>query len=125
MSGTAAGSPDDLFSVAGRTVIVTGGTRGLGRAMATGFAQRGAQVVITGLDPDHVSALAVQLPEGGKDRGRRGEELCLDPQLAGGQAQHILQPPGLIAVAVQRPADGEDEIGGVGGEVFGNGLGHD
>lgn len=37
-----------LFDLTGRTAIVTGGTRGLGRAMAGGLARAGAEVVITG-----------------------------------------------------------------------------
>lgn len=39
---------DALFSVAGQVVLVSGASRGIGRALAEGFAQRGATVVITG-----------------------------------------------------------------------------
>jgi gluconate 5-dehydrogenase len=39
---------DPLFRVADQVVLVSGGTRGIGRALAMGFAVRGAQVVITG-----------------------------------------------------------------------------
>src|SRR5688572_25583084 len=39
---------DKLFSVEGQVVLVSGGSRGIGRGIAVGFAQRGATVVITG-----------------------------------------------------------------------------
>jgi gluconate 5-dehydrogenase len=39
---------DKLFSVKDQVVLVSGGSRGIGRALAAGFAARGAQVVIGG-----------------------------------------------------------------------------
>ncbi len=41
---------DDLFSVQDQVVLVSGGSRGIGYAIAAGFASRGAQVWITGRD---------------------------------------------------------------------------
>jgi 3-oxoacyl-[acyl-carrier protein] reductase len=37
-------------SISGRSVLVTGGTKGIGKGLAAGFAAEGAQVVITGRD---------------------------------------------------------------------------
>jgi gluconate 5-dehydrogenase len=39
---------DPLFSVAEQVVLVSGASRGIGRAIAQGFSQRGARVIITG-----------------------------------------------------------------------------
>jgi gluconate 5-dehydrogenase len=45
---------DALFDVAGRVALVTGSSRGIGRALAGGLAAAGAAVVLNGRDPDAV-----------------------------------------------------------------------
>ena len=37
---------DPLFDFTGKVVLITGGSRGLGREMALAFAERGADLVI-------------------------------------------------------------------------------
>lgn len=49
------------MSVEGLRVVVTGSTRGLGRAFAADLIARGAQVVINGVDPDRCAAVASEL----------------------------------------------------------------
>jgi 3-oxoacyl-[acyl-carrier protein] reductase len=58
-------------SIAGRAVVVTGGTRGIGKGIAGVFARNGARVLITGRDSDaaiaavdelNAQALAVEEP---------------------------------------------------------------
>ena len=48
-------------TLAGQTAIVTGGARGIGRAIATRFAQDGADVLIADLDEATGEATAAEL----------------------------------------------------------------
>ena len=51
----------DMFSLAGRTALVTGSSRGIGRTLARGLARAGAAVVINARTPDRVEATVSEL----------------------------------------------------------------
>ena len=52
----------ELFSLADRVALVTGASRGLGRAMAVGLAQAGADVIChgTSIDGTHDTVLEIR-----------------------------------------------------------------
>lgn len=50
-----------LFDVAGKTVVVTGGSRGIGRMIAQGFVQAGATVVISARKAEACEKAAAEL----------------------------------------------------------------
>jgi 3-oxoacyl-[acyl-carrier protein] reductase len=54
-------------SIAGRAVVVTGATRGIGKGIARVFASSGARVVITGRDADAAKATVAELSADGAD----------------------------------------------------------
>lgn len=55
---------DKLFSVEGQVVLVPGGSRGIGRALAEGFAERDAQVIIAGREADTIARTAKEISKG-------------------------------------------------------------
>lgn len=55
---------DALFSVEDLVVLVSGGSRGIGKALAAGFASRNARVVITGRDESTLAESAKEISTG-------------------------------------------------------------
>ena len=84
-----------LFNMTGRAVIVTGGTRGIGLALAEGFVLAGARVVVASRKPDACEQAAEHL------RGLGGQAI--------GVPTHLGDVDDLAAL-VQRTVD---EFGGV------------
>jgi len=56
---------EELFSVAGQNVVVTGGSRGIGRAIAEGFAARGANVLICSRTQESVETALKEMQDAG------------------------------------------------------------
>jgi NAD(P)-dependent dehydrogenase (short-subunit alcohol dehydrogenase family) len=80
------------FDLSGKVVIVTGSTKGLGRAMVEGFAASGASVVVSSRKQDLCDAVAAELAD------RHGVEVL-------GRACHMGdwdEIPGLVADTVER-----------------------
>jgi NAD(P)-dependent dehydrogenase (short-subunit alcohol dehydrogenase family) len=55
----------DLFSILGKTALVTGGTRGIGRMIAEGFVDAGATVYISSRKADVCAEVAAELSKRG------------------------------------------------------------
>ena len=53
----------ELFDVSGKTALVTGGSRGIGRMIARGLVQAGANVIIASRKEQELEATAVELRE--------------------------------------------------------------
>ena len=67
--------PANLFDLSGRVALVTGGNKGLGKAMARGFAEAGADVVIASRHEDELKTALDEILVG---TGRRGAYCVTD-----------------------------------------------
>ena len=67
--------PASLFDLTGRVALVTGGNKGLGKAMARGFAEAGADVVIASRHEDELKSALDHILAG---TGRRGAYCVTD-----------------------------------------------
>jgi NAD(P)-dependent dehydrogenase (short-subunit alcohol dehydrogenase family) len=74
-----------LFDLTGRVAVVTGGTTGLGQAIALGLADAGADVAATSRRQEQVSSVAAEI----QARGRRSLRVTSDVQSSASlQAMH-------------------------------------
>jgi NAD(P)-dependent dehydrogenase (short-subunit alcohol dehydrogenase family) len=64
----------DRFDLSGRTALVVGGTSGIGRSIALGLAEAGADVVASSRRAPDVAEVASEI----RARGRRSLEICSD-----------------------------------------------
>jgi NAD(P)-dependent dehydrogenase (short-subunit alcohol dehydrogenase family) len=65
----------ELFSLNGRVAVVMGGTSGIGRTMALGLAEAGADVVATGRREELVNAVGDEIEQRGRKALRRSSDV--------------------------------------------------
>ena len=51
------------LGIAGKTAIVCGSSRGLGRACGQSLARAGCKVLVNGIDPDRLATTAIDIRE--------------------------------------------------------------
>src|SRR5688572_4695130 len=65
---------EEKFGLKGRVALVTGSSRGLGRAMALALARAGADVIVNGRDEANLDSVAAQIVRaGGRTVGFAGD----------------------------------------------------
>lgn len=102
----------DAFDLKGRVVIVTGGSRGLGRAMAWGLLAHGAKLAMAGQDPARIAKTAGEAEaEFGKSNvlGRRCD--VRDKGDCDALVQTTLDVFGRVDVLVNNAALGQRYVG--------------
>ena len=65
----------DLFDIAGKTALVTGGSRGIGRMIAEGFVDAGVNVYISSRKADVCAEVAAELSKNGDVRRHPGRSV--------------------------------------------------
>jgi NAD(P)-dependent dehydrogenase (short-subunit alcohol dehydrogenase family) len=81
----------DRFSLAGRTALVTGGSRGIGRAIALAMAASGARVAVCSRHLDACSTVADEITSAG------GEAFAV-----AGNVGHAEDVPGIVGAVMER-----------------------
>jgi len=66
---------NELFSLSGKTALVTGGSRGIGFAIAEGLARSGADVAIIARDKDRLEAAGKKIQA---DTGKKTQDFSFD-----------------------------------------------
>ena len=89
----------DAFRLDGRRALVTGGSRGLGRAMAQAFAEAGADLVLVGRDADSLRQAKDELAPTGRDVVTLTADLS-DPDAAERMCEAVLRDHGPVDVLV-------------------------
>jgi NAD(P)-dependent dehydrogenase (short-subunit alcohol dehydrogenase family) len=89
-----------LFDLTGKVALVTGGSKGLGRAMARGLAEAGADVVIASRHEDELRSALAEILQGTSRRGRYFVVDLSKRAAAGRLAAQALEAMGRIDILI-------------------------
>ena len=91
----------ELFSLKGRVAVITGGSSGIGEAMASALAHAGAQVVLVARDPTRLSAASASLCGPAARRPGSAPTSLTGPRSSGpvGRRRNVRRPDILVNCA--------------------------
>lgn len=99
-----------MFSLSGRTALITGAGNGIGAAIAAALAHAGAAVMVTDLDKDAAAGVAEQIERAGgraesaaldvRDAGQAASAAQQAAQLGDGVVNIVINNAGVIAPAM-------------------------
>jgi NAD(P)-dependent dehydrogenase (short-subunit alcohol dehydrogenase family) len=110
-AGSASDAHTEQPTLAGRNAIISGGTTGIGRAIAVLLASEGANVFICGRDPNHLADALERIDEVGK-----GEGIALDLAKPEGVAEFFeaanrhFGAPDIVVINAAVPAKGLSDM---------------
>lgn len=93
------GNGSTLFDLSGRISVVVGGTSGIGRAVALGLADAGANVVASGRRAERVAAVADEIEARGRRSLRRAVDVC-DRASVDGLRDAVVETFGRVDIVV-------------------------
>src|SRR5436190_13231093 len=89
-----------LFDLTGKAALVTGGSKGLGKAMARGFAEAGADVFISSRHEDELKSAAAEIGDGLKVRVEWMAADMVDRAQVKGLAEEAVKRLGKVDILV-------------------------
>jgi NAD(P)-dependent dehydrogenase (short-subunit alcohol dehydrogenase family) len=92
-----------LFDLTGRVALVTGGGRGLGRTLAIGLAEAGADVAVTGRSPDVLTAVVGEVEELGRNASAHTADVTA-PAAIDSMVADVLDRHGAIDILINNAA---------------------
>lgn len=90
----------NLWDLTGRVALVTGGSKGIGKAIARGYAEAGANVIISSRHGDELTTAAAAIREGLKVRVETFVADMGDREQSDALARYALQTLGCVDVLV-------------------------
>ncbi|MBS0204372.1 MAG: SDR family oxidoreductase [Planctomycetes bacterium] len=89
-----------LFDLTGKVALITGGSKGLGKAMARGFAEAGADIVISSRHQAELEPALIDILAGTKARGKWFVADMTDRAAVDGLARDALAAMGKVDILV-------------------------